>query len=158
MWTLPRPGIKLVSLGLPWWLSGKESTCQLRRHGFHPWFRKIPQAMEQLSTCATTIEPALYSPGATTTRAPAPQQEQPPRWKAWASQPDSSPLSATREKPVQQRRPSTAKNKKYMKSGKSPGDGNGNPLQHSCLGNPMDRGSWRATVQGVAKSQTWLSN
>ena len=33
-----------------------------------------------------------------------------------------------------------------------PGEGNGNPLQYSCLGNPMDRGAWRATVYGVAKS------
>ena len=36
-------------------------------------------------------------------------------------------------------------------SGRSPGKGNGNPLQHSCLGNPMDRGSWWATVHGVTK-------
>ena len=36
-------------------------------------------------------------------------------------------------------------------SGRSPGIGNGNPLQYSCLGNPMDRGAWRATVHGVAK-------
>ena len=35
--------------------------------------------------------------------------------------------------------------------GKSPGEGNGNPLQCSCLGNPMGRGAWRATVRGVAK-------
>ena len=35
--------------------------------------------------------------------------------------------------------------------GRSPGEGNGNPLQYSCLENPMDRGAWRATVQGVAK-------
>ena len=39
-------------------------------------------------------------------------------------------------------------------SGRSPGGGNGNPLQHSCLGNSMDRGAWWATVQGVTKSQT----
>ena len=38
-----------------------------------------------------------------------------------------------------------------------PGVGNGNPLQYSCLGNPMDRGAWWATVHGVAKSQTRLS-
>ena len=38
--------------------------------------------------------------------------------------------------------------------GRSPGEGNGNPLQFSCLENPMDRGAWRATVNGVAKSQT----
>ena len=39
-------------------------------------------------------------------------------------------------------------------SGRSPGGGNGNPLQYSCLENPMDRGAWRATVHGVAKSRT----
>ena len=38
--------------------------------------------------------------------------------------------------------------------GRSPGEGNGNPLQYSCLGNPMDRGAWQATVHGVAKSWT----
>ena len=38
-------------------------------------------------------------------------------------------------------------------SGRSTGGGNGTPLQYSCLGNPMDRGAWRATVHRVAKSQ-----
>ena len=38
--------------------------------------------------------------------------------------------------------------------GRSPGEGNGNPLQDYCLENPMDRGAWEATVHGVAKSQT----
>ena len=44
--------------------------------------------------------------------------------------------------------------------GRSPGEGNGNPLQYSCLENPMDGGAWWATVHGVAKSQIqlkWLS-
>ena len=36
-------------------------------------------------------------------------------------------------------------------SGRSPEEGNGNPLQYSCLGNPMDRGAWGATVHGVTK-------
>ena len=36
-------------------------------------------------------------------------------------------------------------------SGRSPGEGNGNPLQYTCLGNPMDRGAWQATVRGVTK-------
>ena len=36
-------------------------------------------------------------------------------------------------------------------SGRSPGEGNGNPLQYSCLENPMDRGAWQATVHGVAR-------
>ena len=35
--------------------------------------------------------------------------------------------------------------------GRSPGEGNGNPLLYSCLGNPMDRGDWRATIHGVVK-------
>ena len=39
-------------------------------------------------------------------------------------------------------------------SGGSPGERNGNPLQDSCLGNPMDREAWQATVHGVAKSWT----
>ena len=38
-------------------------------------------------------------------------------------------------------------------SGRSPGGGNSNPLQYSCLENSMDRGAWRATVHGVTKSQ-----
>ena len=38
------------------------------------------------------------------------------------------------------------------------GEGNGNPLQYSCLENPMDRGAWWATIHGVAKSQTRLSD
>ena len=40
----------------------------------------------------------------------------------------------------------------------SPGEGNDNPLQYSCLENPMARGSWQAEVHGLAKSQTQLSN
>ena len=42
--------------------------------------------------------------------------------------------------------------------GRSLGEGNGNPLQYSCLENPMDGGAWWATVHGVAKSQTQLSD
>ena len=42
--------------------------------------------------------------------------------------------------------------------GRSPGGGHGNPLQYSGLENPMDRAAWRATVYGVAKSQTRLND
>ena len=42
--------------------------------------------------------------------------------------------------------------------GRSPGEGNGNPLQYSCLENPMHRGAWWATVHGVAKNWTRLSD
>ena len=44
------------TLGLPQWLSGKESTYQCRGHRFHPRSREIPHAEEQLSPCATTTE------------------------------------------------------------------------------------------------------
>ena len=43
-------------------------------------------------------------------------------------------------------------------SGRSPGEGNGNPLQYSCLENSMDRGAWQAAVHAVVNSQTCLSN
>ena len=43
-------------------------------------------------------------------------------------------------------------------SGRSPGGGNGNLLQYSCLKNSMDRGDWWATVHGVPKNQAWLSD
>ena len=39
-------------------------------------------------------------------------------------------------------------------SGRSPGEGNSNSLQYSCLGNPRDRGAWQTIVTGIAKSQT----
>ena len=42
--------------------------------------------------------------------------------------------------------------------GRSPGEGNGNPLQYSCLENSMDRGALWATIHGIAKSQTQLNN
>ena len=42
--------------------------------------------------------------------------------------------------------------------GRSPGEGNGNPLQYSCLENPMDEEAWQTTVHGVAKSWTQLSD
>jgi len=39
--------------------------------------------------------------------------------------------------------------------GRSPGEGNGNPLQYSCLGNPMHRGTWQVTIHGVTKESDW---
>ena len=48
--------------GLPWWLRGKESAYQCRRHRFNPWYRKIPHAAKQLNPWATTTEPVLWSP------------------------------------------------------------------------------------------------
>ena len=42
--------------------------------------------------------------------------------------------------------------------GRSPGEGNGKLFQYSCLGNPMDRGAWQATLHGVTKNRTQLSD
>ena len=61
-------GYSLVAVhGIPWWLSGKESACQCRRHGFHPWSRKMPQNIEAcepqlLSLCSRAWESQALSP------------------------------------------------------------------------------------------------
>ena len=87
------------------WLSGKESACQCRSHGFDLWSGKIPHAMEQLSPWATTTEPVLRRPGATTTKpvccrcrslralAPASQRKKPLQREACTPQLQSSPQS-----------------------------------------------------------------
>ena len=77
------PSLRKV-LGLPWWLSDKESTCQCRRHRFDPWSEKISHTMEQPSPCATTVEPVLLSPRTATAEACVPRaralrQEKPPQ-------------------------------------------------------------------------------
>ena len=94
--------IQNIPVRLPWWLGGKESACQCRRHRFDPWSRKIPHALEQLSLCCTTTELSsraqepqlldLVQPWAL-----APQQETPPRWEAHALWLESSPCLAQPE-------------------------------------------------------------
>ena len=74
----PTPTSRMDCPGLPSWSSGKECTCQCREHRFDPWSRKIPRAMERLSLCSATTEPALWSPGATTTEAAGRQLLTPP--------------------------------------------------------------------------------
>ena len=54
--------LKHTRWGLPWWRSGWESACQCRGHGFKPWSRKIPHAVEQLGPWATTTEPVHLEP------------------------------------------------------------------------------------------------
>ena len=60
------------------------------------------------------------------------------------------------------KQPASAKDARDKSSvpglGRSPGEGNDNALQYSCLENPMDRGAWQAIVHGVAKSRTQLSD
>ena len=98
--------------GFPWWLSGKESACQCRKHGFNPWSGKIPHASEQLSPWATTVlfslcsraqEPQLLSPGAALLKPACPRacarQQENPLWReARTPQLESSPCSPQLEK------------------------------------------------------------
>ena len=60
---------KEASRGLPWWLSGKESTCRYRKHGFNLWSGKMPNTVEQLSPHIITTEPVCNSPWAATPEA-----------------------------------------------------------------------------------------
>ena len=83
--------------GIPWWLSGKESACQRRRHGFDPWFGSIPQAAGILWSGAW--EPQLLSPvpqllKLACSRAHALQQEKAQQWEVCASRLGKSPFSS----------------------------------------------------------------
>ena len=83
---------------------------------------------------------------------------------------DVSPVSADQQKAVSSPGGAVVKNLpacqgrrcrtwgSILRSGRSPGGRSGNPLQYSCLGNAIDREAWRATVHGIAKSQTRLSS
>ena len=65
----------------------------------------------------------------------------------------SAPLGASQVALVVKNPPANAGDMGLIPgSGRSPGEGHGNPLQYSCLENPMDRGAWWATVRGVTKS------
>ena len=111
---------------LPWWRSGLEFACQCRGHRLESWSGKIPHAREQLSPCTTTTEPALWSPGATTTevrtpRTRAPQKEKPPWWEAHAPKRRVAPACWNSLKALtQQGRPNAAKNKKTKKPPNTP--------------------------------------
>ena len=78
-------------------------------------------------------------------------------WRIW----NSETLKGFSGGSVVKNLPANARDTKDVgsipESGRSPGEGNGNPLQYSCLGNPKDRGAWQATLHGAAKSQTRLS-
>ena len=105
--------------GLLWRLSGKESACRCRRHGFDPWARKIPHAPEQLSPWATATEPVLWSPGPPTPGARVPRacalDKSSPCSEKLVSTTGVEVPPAAAGRPSQQQRPSTAKNKQINK-------------------------------------------
>ena len=124
--------IHCVYVGLPWWLSGKESSCQRRKHKFNPWPWKIPHAAEHLSLCTTTVEPVsktcepqLLSPCATTTEAFTSYSLRSVIWEATTMRSlqiirKSSLHSLQLEKTfMQQQRPSAARKKKHTHTKKS---------------------------------------
>ena len=87
-----------TEIGLPWWLSGEESDCQYRGHGFDPWPGKIPYTKEQLGPCTTALEPVFQSleprllePAGP--RACSLQPDKPLQWEAHAPQLEKNPRS-----------------------------------------------------------------
>ena len=114
--------IKTKWLGLPWWLSGKDSACQWRRHGFDPWPRRIPHAAEQLSPCTTLL--SLCS-GAHCSRARTLHLEKSRQWEALTPQLQSSPHSLQLEKsPLSNKDPAQPKINKMIKK---------KIIRHNCL-------------------------
>ena len=106
---------KQVIWGLPWWLSGKESAHQCRRHRFDPWFGKIPQATEQLlRLCSRAGEPQLLKPVCPI--ACALPQEKPPQWEAHALHLESSSYSLQLEKSPHSSREPVQQNKTHKKT------------------------------------------
>ena len=139
-----------VCMRLPWWLSGKESTCWYRRHGSNPWWGKIPQAVEILSPYSTTIESVLQRPGGTTTEHTCCNYwslcstREATATGSWcpAARETHAAMPAGKASACNEGDPGSVPG-----SGRSPGEGNGNPLQYSCLENSMDGGAWEAIVR-----------
>ena len=138
---LPNPGIepwshalqtdlfkKIRDTKLPWWLRGSSVCLQCRRLGFDPWVGKIPWRRKQQPTPVLLLGKS----------------------HGWRSLVGYSPWG--------HKELDTTERLHFNFSLSHIGEGNGNPLQYSCLENPMDGGAWWATVHGVTKSQTQLSD
>ena len=98
------------TVGLSWWLSGKKSACQCRRHGFDPWSRKVQHAVKQLSLHISTIEPLHWSPRAASAE-PTHRNCRSPNTLEHVHFSKEPSLASAREKSWQHGRPSTDKNK-----------------------------------------------
>ena len=143
-------------MGLPWWSSGTESPllmhCTWVQSPVRELRTKIPHASGQLSPHATmktqhnkqkttfSHSPAALLSLCTCCHRPVPMYLH--RLSQWLS--GQEPAGNAEEAGL------------TSGLGRSPGGGNGNSFQYSCLGNPIDRRAWQATVQGVTKSQTRL--
>ena len=137
------------------------SLVQELRSQIPGWGAKIPQATGRLSTCITTTDPVWHS------KSPCNSAKIPHvAAKTWHSQKEKrcverSPRHSFPGGSAVKKLPANAGDEgdvgSIPGSGRSPGGGNGHPLQYSCLKNPMDRRAWPATVHWVTKSQTQLS-
>ena len=123
---LKRLSSSMVSSGFPWWPIGKESTCQCRRHKFKPWVRKILWRRKWQPT-------PVFLPGES---------------HGQRSLVDCSPWGREESDMTEQLH--------FHLSLSCIGEGNGNPLQNSCLENPRDGGAWWTALYGVAQSWTRL--
>ena len=121
--------------------SGKEPSCQCRRHGRHrfsPWVRKI--------SWRTAWQPSpVFLPG---------QRHGQKSLVGYSPQgrTESEMTEVTQHEVGKDSACNTRGVGSILASGRSPGEGNGNPLQYSCLRNPTDRGAWWPTVYGSTES------
>ena len=154
--------------GLPWWLSSNESTCQYKGHRFDPWSGKTPG--EGNGTCSNILaweipwteeSNRLQTLGSQRVRHNLVTKQQQQQLSRSPTISEIYPeLSVSRRLSVKNP-PAKAGVTRDVGlipgSGRSPAGGNGNPLQYSCLENPVDRGAWCITVCRIARSWAWLS-
>ena len=130
---------------------GKEPACQCTWHKrgvFNPWIRKIPLE-EGMATTPVVLPGESHGQRSLRGYSPYGCKRAGCDWSGWVH---------TVSGIVLKNLPTNAGDTGSIPgSGRSPGGGNGNPLQYPCLGNPMDRRVWWDTVLGVAKSGTRLS-
>ena len=140
---------------LPRWLPGfysKEPICQCKNHkrqAFNPWVRKIPWRGKWQPT-PVFLPREFHGQRSLVGYSP---------WGCNESNTTEQLSTAQQHSPPRKMRihPEIREDKEALYGwGRSPGKGNGYQLQYSCLENSMDRGAWRATVPGVAKSWTRL--
>ena len=133
--------------GLPWWFKGLSIWLQCRRPGFNPWIGKILWS-RKWQPIPVLLPGKTHGQRSVVGYSPCGRKE----------------LDMTERCDFQWGFPGGSVLKNLSTNvgdeglipgtGRSPGGGNGNPLKYSGLENPMDRGPWRATVQGVAELDT----
>ena len=150
--------------GLPRWLRGYSVCLQYGRSGFNPWVGKIPWRRIWQPTPGFLPGESHGEAWWATVHGVAKSRTQLSNFTyllthslttCWFMNFGASQVALVVKNP-----PVNAGDIRDIgsipESGRSPGEGHGNPLQYSCLENPMDRGAWWATVHWVAKSRTWL--